>query len=242
MSDGIYSALAGAIAQERNLSVVANNVANANTTGFQGDKVAFAEMAARQTGAREQPLRFVSLDATTIDKQSGGLEHTGNPLDLAVQGEGYFAVQGPGGERYTRAGSFVLDAEGTLRTHSGLEVLGDGGSITIPPGTKYVRVAPNGSIHADNQEVGRLKLVKFQGTEGLTRDGLTLLAAGPGAVQLDLETEHVTVSQGYLEGANVNAVTGMTELITVSRSFEALQKVIDSFKQIDERTARDIGR
>src|SRR6478672_3388640 len=103
MSDGIYSALAGAIAQERTLSVVANNVANANTTGFQGDRVAFSEIAAKQTGAQQQPLRFVSLDQTRIDMQSGGIEFTGNPLDLALQGDAYFAVQAPGGERYTRA-------------------------------------------------------------------------------------------------------------------------------------------
>jgi flagellar basal-body rod protein FlgF len=241
MSDGIYSALAGAIAQERTLAVVANNVANVNTTGFQGDKVAFSEIAAKQLGARPQPLRFVSLDQTRIDLQSGGLEHTGNPLDLALQGDAYFAVQAPGGERYTRAGAFVTDGEGVLRTHGGLEVLGDGGTLSIPQGTKNIRVAPNGSIHADGQEVGRLKIVKFQGTEGLTRDGLTLLAAGANAVPMDLETENVTVAQGYLDSANVNAVAGMNELITVSRSFDALQKVIDGFKQIDERTARDLG-
>lgn len=241
MSDGIYSALAGAIAQERTLAVVANNVANANTTGFQGDKVAFSEMTAKQTGVRNQPLHFVSLDRTKIDLQSGGLEHTGNPLDLALQGDAYFVVQTPQGERYTRAGSFVTDHEGTLRTHGGLEVMGDSGSLSIPQGTKLIRVAPNGSIHADGQEIGRLKIAKFKDTEGLTRDGLTLFAAGPGAQALDIETQNVTVSQGYLENSNINAVQGMNELITVSRTFDALQKVIDGFKQIDDRTARDLG-
>jgi flagellar basal-body rod protein FlgF len=240
MSDGIYSALSGAIAQERTLAVVANNLANVNTTGFKGDKVAFSEIAAAQNGARVQPLHFVSLDRTRIDGESGGLEHTGNPLDLAIQGDGYFAVQSGGGERYTRAGSFVADSEGTLRTHGGHEVLGDGGSITIPQGTKDIRVGPDGTIHADGQEIGKLKIVAFANTDGFVREGLTLFSASAGASSA--EVGEITVAQGYLENANVNAVMGMNELITVGRTFDALQKVIDTFKQLDDRTARDLGK
>lgn len=240
MSDGIYSALAGAIAQERNLAVVANNVANVNTPGYQADKVLFSEMTAQQNAGRPQALHFVSADRVTIDRSSGGLEQTGNPLDVALQGEGYFVVQAPGGERYTRAGSFVIDDDGTLRTHSGNEVVGDGGSLSIPQGTKHIRIGPDGSIHADGQEIGKLKIVQFADAEGLTKEGLTLLVAGTGSSQV--EAANISVSQGYLEGANVNAMTSMNELITVNRTFDALQKVIESFKQIDERTVRDLAR
>jgi flagellar basal-body rod protein FlgF len=240
MSDGIYSALSGAIAQERNLGVVANNVANVKTHGFQGDKVLFSDLTAQENVGRPRALHFVSAERVTIDQSRGGLEQTGNPLDVALQGDAYFVVQAPGGERYTRAGSFVLDSEGTLRTHSGNEVVGDSGSLTIPQGTKIVRIAPDGSIHADGQEVGKLKLVQFSSPQGLTKEGLTLLVAGAGAAQV--EAVNVSVEQGYLEGANVNAVSSMNELINVNRTFDALQKVIESFKQIDERTVRDLAR
>jgi flagellar basal-body rod protein FlgF len=196
-------------------------------------------MTAQQNGGRPQPLHFVSAERVTIDRSSGGLEQTGNPLDVALQGDGYFVVQAPGGERYTRAGSFVIDGEGTLRTHSGNEVVGDGGPLSIPQGTKIIRIAPDGSIQADGQEIGKFKLVQFSSTEGLTKEGLTLIAAGTGSAQV--EAVNVSVEQGYLEGANVNAITSMNELITVNRTFDALQKVIDSFKQIDERTVRDLG-
>jgi len=240
MSNGIYSALAGAIAQERTLDVVANNLANVNTTGFKADKVAFSEMTKQQNGAQPQAMRFVSLDRIGIDGSAGGVQQTGNPLDLALEGDAYFTVQGPGGgERYTRAGSFTTDSEGTIRTHGGYEVLGESGTLSIPEGTKQIRVGPDGSVHADGLEIGKLKLVSFASTQGLVREGLTMFSAGEGATP---EPAEVGVAQGYLESANVNAIMGMTELITVNRSFDALQKVIETYKQLDERTARDLGK
>jgi flagellar basal-body rod protein FlgF len=219
---------------------VANNLANVKTTGYKADKVAFSEMAAKQNGAPLPSMRFVSLDKIRIDGQSGGVHMTGNPLDLALEGDAYFAVQGPGGERYTRAGSFTTDSEGTIRTHGGYEVLGESGTLSIPQGTKDIRVGPDGSVHADGLEIGKLKLVSFPSTEGLVREGLTLFSASGGGATP--EPAEVGVAQGYLENSNVNAVMGMTELITVSRTFEALQKVIDTYKQLDDRTARDLGK
>ena len=240
MSNGIYSALAGAIAQERTLEVVANNLANVNTTGFKGDTVAFSEMTQKQNGAQPGAMRFVSLDRIQVDGSAGGVQQTGNPLDLALEGDAYFAVQGPGGERYTRAGSFTTDGEGTIRTHGGYEVLGESGTLSIPQGTKTVKVGSDGTVHADGQEIGKLKLVSFANTQGLVREGLTMFSASSGGAPP--EPAQVGVAQGYLENSNVNPVMGMTELITVNRTFEALQKVIDTYKQLDERTARDLGK
>jgi len=240
MSNGIYSALAGAIAQERTLEVVANNLANVNTTGFKADTVSFSEMTKQQNGAPPQSMRFVSLDRIGIDGSAGGVQQTGNPLDLALEGDAYFAVQGPGGERYTRAGSFTTDSEGTIRTHGGYEVLGESGTLSIPQGTKTIRVGSDGTVQADGVEVGKLKLVSFANTQGLVREGLTMFSSSGGGTTP--EPAQVGVAQGYLENANVNAIMGMTELITVNRSFDALQKVIDAYKQIDERTARDLGK
>jgi flagellar basal-body rod protein FlgF len=245
MSDGIYSALSGALAQEKNLAVVANNVANTGTAGFQGDKVVFGEVLAKSQ-ARPASLHYVAIDRISRDQQAGGMQQTGNPLDAALQGDGYFSVKAPQGERYTRAGSFVTDGNGVLRTHGGLAVLGDSGGpttpgveITIPQSTKQIRIGADGTIDADGQSVGKLKVVRFDGNETLQKDGLTLLAPVTGAKAL--AADEATVNQGYLESANVNAVSGMNELITVSRSFEAFQKVIETFRQLDERTARDVG-
>ncbi|MEM7446649.1 MAG: flagellar basal-body rod protein FlgF [Myxococcota bacterium] len=248
MSDGIYSALSGAIAQERNLSVVANNVANAGTTGFRADRVAFRETLAGASGDPDvvQPLRYVGVAEVGIDAAPGTLESTGAPLDLALQGEGLFALQTNAGVRYTRAGSFRTDAEGLLRSPGGHQVLSAEGNpndprtaeIRIPEDAAEIVIGSDGTIHADGAEVGRLRIVRFDLAQ-LEKEGLTLFRA-PDPLPAVLPGE-VQVVQGSLETSNMNAVQGMTELITASRAFDAFQKVIDNFKQIDERAARDLA-
>lgn len=255
MSDGIYSALSGAIAQERALSAVSNNVANVNTTGFKGDKTIFAEVLNKAKSAlpAAPSLRYATVNQLAVDSQPGSLKLTGRPLDVALHGDGYFTVRTPDGERYTRAGSFVLDQEGVLRTLGGDEVLREGTrkpndpkqlppgeKIVVRPDTKEVLFGPDGTISADGQILGKLKLVQFDTQEDALREGLTLFTNQPGK-QPKQAGPTTTVEQGYLETANVNAVSGMTELIKVSRSFEALEKVIETYRQIDDRTARDVG-
>jgi len=256
MSDGIYSALSGAIAQERALSAVANNVANVNTTGYKADKTIFAEVLnkAKSPLPTAPSLRYSTVSQFAVDSQSGSLKLTGRPLDMALHGDGYFTVKTPQGERYTRAGSFVLDQQGVLRTPGGYEVLqtskpkpGDdpkilppGQRIIMPQEIKEVLVGADGTLTADGQPVGKLKLVRFDTQEDALREGLTLFTNQPGK-QPKVADTNTSVEQGYLESANVNAVSGMNELISVSRSFEALQKVIETFRQLDDRTVRDVG-
>ena len=249
MSDGIYTALSGAIAQERALAVVANNVANVKTSGYQADKMIFGEFVGQSQAAAlpTQPtsLRYVTIAKIGRDAQPGSLEQTGGTLDVALQGDGYFAVQTPEGERYTRSGAFVTDADGTLRTQSGLAVMGEAGQpqspgtqIVLPRNAKSIRIGRDGQVQADSQVIGKLKVVRFDTPDALSKEGLTLLKQEGGRITA---AETTTVEQGYLESANVNAVGGMTELITVSRSFDAMQKLIETFRQIDERTVRDIA-
>ena len=249
MSDGIYSALSGAIAQERTLSVVANNVANTNTTGYKADKTVFAEVMGKvQSKLPTAPsLRYGAVAGLSMDNQSGALHQTGRTLDVALQGDGYFTLLTPQGERYTRAGAFMLDRDGVLRTPSGHMVMQETGSpskptdkIVIPPTAHSIGISPDGSLSADGQPLAKLKLVRFANPDDIVRDGLTLFAAQPGVKPLAVEPT-TSVEQGFLESANVNAVTGMNELITLHRSFDALQKVIDTFRQLDDRTARDVG-
>jgi flagellar basal-body rod protein FlgF len=249
MADGIYTALTGAIAQQQTLDVIANNVANVNTTGFRADRAAFSEFLAGaqrdqtavsalgQPGARVD--RFVHIDAVTHDHSDGALKLTGNPLDMALSGDGFFAVQTPQGERLTRAGSFMMRGDGTLSTVDGHDVLGDNNQVIHLPSNKDVKVAADGTIEADGQFVGKLKLVRAQDQKTLEKESETLFKTTPGAL---LEhAANVSVTQGHIEGSNVNAIAGLNELITVNRSFEALQKVIDTFQKMDDRTARELG-
>jgi flagellar basal-body rod protein FlgF len=255
MSDGIYSAASGAVAQQQALNAVANNVANVNTVGFKADKTVFAEVMKKVKSQlpQEPALRYATVSQLAVDNQPGALKVTGRNLDVGLHGDGYLTVRTPQGERYTRAGSFVLDNEGVLRSPGGYEVLKVGRKLTkdpneIPAGeritirrdTKEILIGQDGYISADGVKVGQLKLIQFDKQEDALREGLTLFTNAPGK-KPKVAGPNMTVEQGYLETANVNAVSGMNELIMVSRSFEALEKVIDTFRQIDDRTARDVG-
>jgi flagellar basal-body rod protein FlgF len=250
MSDGIYSALSGAIAQERNLTVVANNVANVNTTGFKGDKTVFAEFMnkAKSKLPAAPALQYALVDQLSMDTSSGSLHQTGRSLDVALQGDGYFTLETPKGDRFTRSGSFVLDRDGVLRTTSGNAVLRETTNTTdptkrriqVPIDTREVGVNPDGTVTADGLEIGKLQLAHFNSQDDLLRDGLTVFVPKPG-VTPQAVARTTTTEQGYLESANVNAISGMNELIVLNRSFEALQKVIDTFRELDDRTARDVA-
>ncbi|MCU0674524.1 MAG: flagellar hook-basal body protein [Myxococcota bacterium] len=241
MSDGIWSALSGAVAQQRSLEVVANNVANVNTVGFRADRVVFREVLSQVApdGPAPASLRFVAVDETVADRSAGALQDTGHPLHAALEGDGYFAVRTPAGERYTRAGAWSTDDAGTVRTADGHAVLIDDPRgprpLELPRGYRELSLSERGEVVVDGTNLGRLRVVSF--AEAPDKEGLTLFTGrAPRAIG-----EDVRVRQGFLESANVNAVAGMNELITVNRSFEAFQKVIDGFRALDERTARDVG-
>lgn len=251
MSDGIYAALSGAIASERSLDVVANNVANVGTTGFRGERLAFHEVVSQQAqqGPTPTTLRYTEIEESRVDLSEGPLRETGNPLDLAISGDAFFAVRTPDGQdRYTRDGSFVVGAGGVLTTRSGAIVradVPDGSSaqptpIVVPPGTTSVSVAPDGTLSAGEQTIGRVALVRFERASDLSPDGSAMLTARQGVTPV--QATEATVVQGFLEGANVGPITGMNELITASRTFESFQRVIHAFQTLDERTARDLAK
>lgn len=239
MSDGIYVALSGAIAQQRSLDTVANNVANAGTHGFRADRVTFAQTLSRAGAGPAPPsLSYVEAAQTITDPSDGALEVTGNPLDLAIRGDGFFAVQGPNGERFTRDGNFAVDAQGGLRTQAGLPVLGaDGQPVVLPQGTIDLTVGPTGILSSQGQEIGAIRVARFANVASLTKEGDALFIASEPA----LPAENANVVQGAVESANVNAVSGMNELIEAHRAFDAFQRVIQAYKQVDERTARELA-
>jgi flagellar basal-body rod protein FlgF len=245
MSDGIYCAVSGAISQQRQLDVVANNIANAGSVGYRGDRVAFREALAQARGPAQPAasLRYVTVSRVQTDTTQGGLKQTGNPLDLALQGDGYFTIETPQGVRYSRAGSFVLDAQGVLRTPSGNAVLSASGKkpqpITIGTRAATITISPNGTVSADGVSVGQLKIVRFASPDALIKEGATLFSTQPDATPVNAdETE---IAQGFVESSNVNAVGSLNDLINANRAFEAFQRVIRTYGQIDDRTARELG-
>ncbi len=249
MSDGIYVALSGALAQQRALETVAHNVANVDTTGFRGDRLLFRAELARARGSggggpAPDALRFASVRTASISKRGGPIEETGEPLHVAIEGDAWFTVQGPQGIRLTRAGAFVLDGEGVLRTSDGLPVLGrperpgaPPRPLRVPEGSGAVRFDEQGRLLANEEPVGRLWLQRADFST-LRREGVSRVVPNGGLRDVG---DEVRVRPGALERSNVNPVAGMVELVEVTRSFEAMQKLVDTYRQLDERTARDLA-
>jgi len=238
MDRSLYIAMSGAkqtlLAQTAN----ANNLANTQTTGFKSDLEQFRSRPVYGAGF---PTRVYAMnDKPGVDFSTGAMQTTGGDLDVAINGEGYLAVQGADGkEAYTRAGDLHITPEGFLQTGAGLPVLGQDGPITIQPAEKVtigsdgtISIIPLGSGNATTQvEVGRIKLVK-SASENLEKstDGLLRAKNGqPVAVNAD-----VRLAQGVLEGSNVNAISAMVDMIELARNFEMQTKVM---KSVDENSA-----
>ncbi|TMQ11313.1 MAG: flagellar basal-body rod protein FlgF [Deltaproteobacteria bacterium] len=234
MSSGIYVATAGAVAQSNALDATANNIANAATAGFHGDRVTFREAL---TAARSPDVATVGAGTTRIDGQAGALTATENPLDLALDGDGYFAVGTPAGPRYTRAGNFQLDDQHRLVTADGFAVRGEGGApITIPPEAREVAVAADGTVSADGAALGKLELVRFAPAQVVREGGSLVSATGR-----PLAGDPPKVRSGMLEASNVNVVRGVVDLVKVSRTYESLMRVIQGYHDVESRAARELG-
>ncbi len=232
----IYLSMAGAKATMQRQDVLANNLANASTTGFRAEMQAFRAVPVRGDGAS---TRVYALESTIgNDTRAGPLQQTGRGLDVAAQGNAWFAVQAlDGTEAYTRNGAFQVDSQGQLVTSTGLPVLGDGGPITLPAGAA-VEVAADGSINATvgngrPQQAGRLKLVSpeaplLRGTDGLFRAADGDLTADPAA----------RVQGGALEGSNVNPIETMVAMIAAARQFEHQMKMLQGAEQREQGAAK----
>jgi flagellar basal-body rod protein FlgF len=249
MGDGIYTALTGAIANEHQLDTLANNLANASTSGFRADRVLFRELiAGAQRGLPVDPRqpapprteKFVQVAENRLDFTPGPLRETDNPLDAALNGPGYFLVRTGRGDMLTRAGNFMMREDGILMTAEGATVLGDNGEpIQFRRDVRDIRIMSDGVVRADDIEIAKLAIRDVRDPNVLLREGLTTYGVPPGT-QLVVPL-NVEVIPRHLEGSNVSVISGMNQIINVNRSFDALHKVIESFQQIDQRTARDIG-
>jgi flagellar basal-body rod protein FlgF len=222
MQNASFVALSSQIALQRQMDVLANNVANLSTPAFKGEHVLFAQYLAQATPTER--IAYVQDVGTTRDTRQGPLSRTGNPLDVALQGDGYLAVQAPDGTHYTRNGHLQLDAQGTLVTSQGYPVLGQGGQpVALPPGSDAVTVGTDGTVATDSGPVGRLQVVEFQQPQAML--------AGAGGLYTTAETPQpaaaTKVMQGMIEESNVQSVVEMTRLLNAARSAGTIKEMID---------------
>ncbi len=211
----------------RKMDVIANNIANMNTTAFKGEKVMFVQYLVRSKGGggvMGDKVAYVRDIATMRDTSEGALNKTGNPLDIAVRGEAYFAVQTDQGERYTRNGHLRLDNTGQLVNQAGNPVLSDADQpFFFAPEDTDITITGDGVVSTNNGELGRLKVVEFDNRQDLRQVGGGLLATDAPPKIVD----NPDVVQGMLEKSNVNAIAEMTRMIEVNRAYSAAKKFID---------------
>ena len=232
MSNAIYAALARQTGLMNEMQAVANNLANASTTGYKSDRAIFAEFMAR-TGSTTPDLSMGGLAAHAFDLEQGGLRFTGGKFDLAIQGEGYFLVETPRGQMLSRAGQFQLDAQGQLVNSSGNKVLNaGGGAIAIPEDARIVSIAGDGTISADGLLIDQVGVVMPNGE--VQRDSNTTFVAAEGFQQV----REPQVVQGALEQSNVSPVLEVARMIEVQRAYEAGQALIE---REDQRISRFIS-
>lgn len=257
MENAMYTALFGALSNEHRLNNIANNLANVNTTGYKRDMLSFKDTFAMyaheqimeaQTHVRQKPMlpepmhiARTRLAYAKTDFTQGSLKLTGAPFDMAISGEGFFKVETPQGEFYTRNGHFRLTAEGRLITEQGFSVLGDGGEITIPPGFKNINIAENGEIYADGALVGQVGIVGVDNPLNLEKLGGNMYRPRPGSQVEEVEAPGF-VAQGYLETSNVEAVYEMVNMIEAQRQYEAYSKVMQTSDAIDRASHSRVGK
>ncbi len=225
----------GAFRQQNRIShLIANNLSNAQTPGFKKDVPLFQSILSD---------RFSRFQTSPIDQirtlfQQGGVQKTGNPLDVAIEGEGFFKIKTPEGTRYTRAGNFILNKEGVLSTPDGFPVLGKQGEITLRG--QNIVIEKNGTVKGDGGELGQLALAVFADPNVLRKEGHTLFSAD--LPETETEVSDPLLHQGAIESSNVNSIEEMTNYIDALRSFESCLKIIQSQDEMDSKAVNELGR
>lgn len=222
MQNASYIAFSSQTALQRQMDVIANNMANLSTPAFKGEQMLFQQYLVKPPG--NTPLAFVEDNGTVRDMRQGPLSKTGNPLDAALQGDGFFAVQSPLGTRYTRNGHFQLDGQGQIVTSQGYPVLSEGGQpIAIPAGSKDISIGPDGTISTGRGSLGKLQVATFAAPQAVTPAAYGLYLTD----QPPLPATDTKVQQGTIEDSNVNPVLELTRLLSVARNSGSVKDFID---------------
>ncbi len=246
MDSGTYAACAGLMARTTSLDTIASNLANSSSAGFRGQRNVFGTVLA-ETAHHRGPLNALNqatnsygvLTGTQMDATQGTMTHTGNDLDVALEGPGFFKVQTANGTAYTRNGSFQISSTGLLTTASGDPVLSEGGgTLTLARGP--VTISTDGMVSSGGAITGRLKVVDFASSNALTSRGSGYYSAPADQEKAAAATG---VRQGAIESSNVSPVDGVVDLITAQRSAENMRHVLSMLDgDMDKTAAQDLAR
>src|SRR5690606_11039405 len=238
MENTSYVGLSYQMALQRKMDTIANNVANVDTSGYKSGHVTFLEHISSPN--RAEPLSMVMDYGNYRNYESGPIQQTGNPYDVALQGNGFFAVQtAEGGEQYTRNGRFQVNSAGELVNSAGQVVLDAGQKpIIIPNDAREILIDEQGAVSTDQGEIGRLKIVRFDEPQKLRPVGNSLFETEQDAVP-DAETK---VMQGAVEGSNANAVTEMTDMIEVLRRYQSVARLLQNDHDLQRSMIQQLSR
>jgi flagellar basal-body rod protein FlgF len=243
MDNALYVGLSRQMTLRRELDIVANNIANADTTGFKVESlmVETEPAAPAMTLGGPKPVKFVLDSGVARDFGQGALRQTAAPLDLAIEGDGFFRIRTAEGERYTRDGRFRLDDAGRLSTQSGQPVLDEGGGeIVVDPERGAITVAADGVVSQGALRVGRVGVARFDTLSVLEKTGDNLYR-NTSNEQPQAATAS-KVRQGMLEGSNVKPVLEITRMIEVTRAYETMAKMMDSNAELSRRSVERMGK
>ncbi|NYT41728.1 flagellar basal-body rod protein FlgF [Sphingomonas sp. R-74633] len=236
----VYTAMSGLRSQMQSQATIANNIANASTIGFRAERVSFDRLVLQGTGLDSR--QFAAEEVNDFDRTKGTMVQTGNPLDVAVNGDAWMAVQATDGtEAYTRRGDLKIAASGVLETGDGFPVMGSGGPITVPPADKIsiaedgtVSIVPRGGDPTQPQVIDKIKLCSTDGSQ--TAKGLDNLlhVKGGGVLPEDMDAK---VASGSLEQSNVNLTQALVDMIENQRAYEVQAGMLKDAKNMDESSA-----
>lgn len=243
MSSASYVTLSHQMALQNQMDIIANNIANSSTTGHQGEHSMFVEFLTKAEDGTS--VAYVNDIAVLRDTTAGPLTQTTNPLDVAINGEGYFVVEvvsdndDEAGFFYTRNGSFRIDATGQLVTNTGAAVMAEGDlPIVFAPDETNITISGDGTVSTENGAIGRLRIVDFENQQDMKKVGNTMLETD----QEPIEATDATVEQGMLEGSNVKAVVEITRMIEVMRAFQASSQLVQSEDERERRAMQTLTR
>ena len=247
MDNTLYVGLSRQMTLQRSLDITANNIANMDTAGFKAETLMVQTDAQAPTLApATQPINYVIDNGVARNFGQGSLEQTGNPLDVAIEGSGFFTIQTAAGARYTRDGRFTLDPTGRLTDKQGDPVLDAGGSpITLDPKNGAASIAKDGTVSQTTPtgqavQVGKLGVVRFTDLTALTKEGDNLYSAAGG--QTPNPATNAQVHQGTVEKSNVQQVAEITRLIDITRAYERVTQMISQTQDLSDNAVQRLGK
>ena len=234
-------AASGLRARMESLDLVANNIANASTGGYKADREFYSLYVAPEAAGNDSLSTMPVIERPWVDHAQGVLRSTGNPLDVALSGKGFFAVNGPSGPLYTRNGNFRLAVDGKLTSSDGYPVRDSlGAPLTLVP-TRPLEIASDGTVTQDGVVTGKLEIVDFTSTAGLSKQGSNYFRVNDPAVRPTAASE-TSVEQGHLETSNTGTAESAVRLVNVMRQFEMLQKAVSLGNEMNKKAIEEVAK